>query len=120
MICGYPVPAPPCHRRSVGILWPGEPEPISRGARAAAVSSRAQVGRQDDFPLKDLAGRALGQRVDDPYFARRSEEHTSELQLRPHLVCRLLLEKKKQHSCSSDIAKNNSRFWMYEGFTTVN
>src|SRR3989442_11884409 len=25
----------------------------------------------------------------------RSEEHTSELQSRPHLVCRLLLEKKK-------------------------
>src|SRR3989442_3951605 len=27
----------------------------------------------------------------------RSEEHTSELQSRPHLVCRLLLEKKKRH-----------------------
>src|SRR5437870_9630622 len=27
---------------------------------------------------------------------RRSEEHTSELQSRGHLVCRLLLEKKKQ------------------------
>src|SRR2546429_237852 len=27
--------------------------------------------------------------------ARRSEEHTSELQSRLHLVCRLLLEKKK-------------------------
>src|SRR3989442_8208429 len=34
----------------------------------------------------------------------RSEEHTSELQSRPHLVCRLLLEKKKQkprHQTSS-------------------
>src|SRR5262245_3156363 len=29
-----------------------------------------------------------------PYFARRSEEHTSELQSLRHLVCRLLLEKK--------------------------
>src|SRR5687768_18344545 len=28
----------------------------------------------------------------------RSEEHTSELQSRLHLVCRLLLEKKKSHS----------------------
>src|SRR5439155_16402532 len=28
---------------------------------------------------------------------RRSEEHTSELQSRGHLVCRLLLEKKKIH-----------------------
>src|SRR5216684_2936444 len=33
----------------------------------------------------------------------RSEEHTSELQSRLHLVCRLLLEKKKQHNnpCNS-------------------
>src|SRR5690554_7029083 len=29
--------------------------------------------------------------------AVRSEEHTSELQSRPHLVCRLLLEKKKKN-----------------------
>src|SRR5207253_4665972 len=29
--------------------------------------------------------------------AKRSEEHTSELQSRGHLVCRLLLEKKKKH-----------------------
>src|SRR5437870_10614171 len=28
----------------------------------------------------------------------RSEEHTSELQSRGHLVCRLLLEKKKKHN----------------------
>src|SRR2546429_7201869 len=31
------------------------------------------------------------------YSELRSEEHTSELQSRLHLVCRLLLEKKKQH-----------------------
>src|SRR2546422_3675406 len=31
-----------------------------------------------------------------PPAAERSEEHTSELQSRLHLVCRLLLEKKKQ------------------------
>src|SRR3712207_8581340 len=30
-----------------------------------------------------------------PFFADRSEEHTSELQSRQYLVCRLLLEKKK-------------------------
>src|SRR2546429_3022579 len=30
--------------------------------------------------------------------AARSEEHTSELQSRLHLVCRLLLEKKKTHT----------------------
>src|SRR2546422_7786560 len=34
---------------------------------------------------------------------RRSEEHTSELQSRLHLVCRLLLEKKKnEHSTKRD------------------
>src|SRR5690554_7550750 len=32
---------------------------------------------------------------------QRSEEHTSELQSRPHLVCRLLLEKKKQNNQES-------------------
>src|SRR3989442_6190117 len=33
-----------------------------------------------------------------PQNPARSEEHTSELQSRPHLVCRLLLEKKKHPS----------------------
>src|SRR5690554_7253344 len=32
----------------------------------------------------------------NPKEVARSEEHTSELQSRPHLVCRLLLEKKKK------------------------
>src|SRR2546430_4599821 len=35
--------------------------------------------------------------VCDVYDALRSEEHTSELQSQSNLVCRLLLEKKKQH-----------------------
>src|SRR5690554_7777745 len=34
---------------------------------------------------------------------RRSEEHTSELQSRPHLVCRLLLEKKKKNKQNNTI-----------------
>src|SRR5690554_7071209 len=33
--------------------------------------------------------------LDNDTLNYRSEEHTSELQSRPHLVCRLLLEKKK-------------------------
>src|SRR5690554_7112802 len=37
----------------------------------------------------------------------RSEEHTSELQSRPHLVCRLLLEKKKQRLLKTNNAHNN-------------
>src|SRR3989449_6288470 len=35
-------------------------------------------------------------KVDHIKFSQRSEEHTSELQSRLHLVCRLLLEKKKK------------------------
>src|SRR6267143_7278471 len=42
---------------------------------------------------------------------RRSEEHTSELQSQFHIVCRLLLEKKKQHtkSLSHYIKKKNTK-----------
>src|SRR2546422_7390715 len=41
---------------------------------------------------------------------RRSEEHTSELQSRLHLVCRLLLEKKKKLPIGSHSAYINYRF----------
>src|SRR5438105_5391937 len=41
-------------------------------------------------------GNAAIERLTDSYF--RSEEHTSELQSRVDLVCRLLLEKKKRHT----------------------
>src|SRR6202043_1977098 len=41
----------------------------------------------------------LAPRLRPPHGALRSEEHTSELQSRPHLVCRLLLEtKRSQHN----------------------
>src|SRR6266508_6762295 len=40
----------------------------------------------------------------------RSEEHTSELQSRGHLVCRLLLEKKKNFIYHSIIVFNNTKF----------
>src|SRR5256884_6271212 len=39
---------------------------------------------------------AAARDLDEPLAAQRSEEHTSELQSRLHLVCRLLLEKKKK------------------------
>src|SRR3989442_12265023 len=42
--------------------------------------------RQDTFLDLSFSGK----------LSERSEEHTSELQSRPHLVCRLLLEKKKK------------------------
>src|SRR3712207_7459268 len=39
--------------------------------------------------------------------SRRSEEHTSELQSRQYLVCRLLLEKKKKKILTSNINRYN-------------
>src|SRR3712207_8128067 len=48
-------------------------------------------------PLLDLVARPRGLDDAEPVARRaaRSEEHTSELQSRQYLVCRLLLEKKK-------------------------
>src|SRR5687768_17785923 len=46
--------------------------------------------RAEVTPMSHAYGYQLGS-----VYIRRSEEHTSELQSRLHLVCRLLLEKKK-------------------------
>src|SRR5207249_10657220 len=57
---------------------------------------------------RDVDGREVGRRLcsADPHHAvgaaARSEEHTSELQSRFDLVCRLLLEKKKTSSESNN------------------
>src|SRR3712207_7403545 len=48
---------------------------------------------EEHRPDEELEGRAALLSAPDP----RSEEHTSELQSRQYLVCRLLLEKKKKH-----------------------
>src|SRR2546422_6863812 len=53
----------------------------SEGVRFVEVSARGQMVRDAEAAAN---------------LAPRSEEHTSELQSRLHLVCRLLLEKKKQ------------------------
>src|SRR5215813_6928160 len=44
-----------------------------------------------------------------PNICARSEEHTSELQSRPHLVCRLLLEKKKKQHIQSLFHKKKKK-----------
>src|SRR3712207_7224305 len=44
----------------------------------------------------------IGEPESGPSAQFRSEEHTSELQSRQYLVCRLLLEKKKQNNLEVD------------------
>src|SRR3712207_7960415 len=60
-----------------------------RAGRLARVPVRGRGGRRR--PGTGRVGGSGGRR------AHRSEEHTSELQSRQYLVCRLLLEKKKHH-----------------------
>src|SRR2546422_7555100 len=61
-------------------------QPLRETARPRGVRSRRQHGELDRAQSADDVGAPDG---------CRSEEHTSELQSRLHLVCRLLLEKKK-------------------------
>src|SRR5690554_7400389 len=58
-----------------------------RQDRAAALQAQERRHGRDPHQPERLSLQGL---------ADRSEEHTSELQSRPHLVCRLLLEKKNQ------------------------
>src|SRR5690606_42113404 len=50
---------------------------------------------EDIEHAKAMAREAIGLYIEDMVAQGRSEEHTSELQSRENLVCRLLLEKKK-------------------------
>src|SRR2546429_2331733 len=68
------------------------PDPITA---VVADHGRSDGGRHDSID-REMSQRREGGRRDQGSLARerRSEEHTSELQSRLHLVCRLLLEKK--------------------------
>src|SRR3989442_7127690 len=70
-------------------------ERVADGGRTRA-DDHERAGRVRRDELEPDAAAALGSSS-----SRRSEEHTSELQSRPHLVCRLLLEKKKKTDCSA-------------------
>src|SRR3989449_7229168 len=76
-------PAPSC------ITQPGFPVATTCG-RAAL--SEASLGAST---ARDIAGSTSANNPALPQHCSRSEEHTSELQSRLHVVCRLLLEKKK-------------------------
>src|SRR3989442_10218219 len=55
-----------------------------------------RITRSGDIHLDETGAANFAQAMEE----ERSEEHTSELQSRPHLVCRLLLEKKKNTTLS--------------------
>src|SRR3712207_7581672 len=69
----------------------------------------------DNAPMESFFASLKTERVHEAQFrtraearaAVRSEEHTSELQSRQYLVCRLLLEKKKKNT-STQLYKNKS------------
>src|SRR5690554_6987000 len=63
---------------------------------AGAVEAAASTGGQIMPPIMGAGAFIMAEITGIPYTEIRSEEHTSELQSRPHLVCRLLLEKKKK------------------------
>src|SRR5690554_7137358 len=57
----------------------------------------SQTAQENHHPAHILLGLQALDNLRRFLGANRSEEHTSELQSRPHLVCRLLLEKKKKN-----------------------
>src|SRR5207244_11827873 len=67
---------------------------------------------RDRVPERRVRGTPLEHVHDDlegglEWCATRSEEHTSELQSPDHLVCRLLLEKKKKENFRNRLTKHN-------------
>src|SRR3712207_6913077 len=66
---------------------------LGDGASLRGRLSEARPGDRDPLALEDAPRLVLEEAHGG---AGRSEEHTSELQSRQYLVCRLLLEKKKQ------------------------
>src|SRR5947209_18173368 len=69
--------------------------PISRRGRLAGAHHRSRPGGGRLHSGRGLAHLRRGAVQRQGHAAHRSEEHTSELQSRQYLVCRLLLEKKK-------------------------
>src|SRR5438309_5536474 len=71
---------------------------------AALVEPRREPDRVPELdPGERCPEGGIVDRAADPPPRQRSEEHTSELQSQFHLVCRLLLEKKKQNTPSKPL-----------------
>src|SRR2546429_1497000 len=72
--------------------------------RSVFAAPSLQVGVENGDPTQGGALPTIGLSLPLP----RSEEHTSELQSRLHLVCRLLLEKKKKTKQSTLTTRPNT------------
>src|SRR5258708_26322672 len=70
-------------------------------------ASAAERRRIADCPALPRVLRCCS-RIVGPLRRGRSEEHTSELQSPDHLVCRLLLEKKKTECCSLRVSSSRA------------
>src|SRR5207249_6399045 len=70
---------------------------IRRPPRSTLFPYTTLFRSQNDQP-RAVAVHEIAFNRDQPRFEQRSEEHTSELQSRFDLVCRLLLEKKKTYN----------------------
>src|SRR2546429_1810008 len=86
---GAPKKVPSCPLRSSASMPRRGCAPISN--RLPSHSMGGTTGISGMLNVKPPGAPGPGVRI----FNERSEEHTSELQSRLHLVCRLLLEKKK-------------------------
>src|SRR5207244_6889298 len=75
---------------------------LAAGPLVAALEARFEIGRRVGMRLVAIlyADSPMVRCILDIDNQARSEEHTSELQSPDHLVCRLLLEKKKGQSSS--------------------
>src|SRR3989442_10841191 len=71
-------------------------EPGQLGRTQTLYNGAFNLGTTAGSMALGLVAHTFGHRVMFLVAAGGSEEHTSELQSRPHLVCRLLLEKKKK------------------------
>src|SRR2546429_4622087 len=69
--------------------------PISAHRLIRRQPSRREASRVASVTTSTLTSSVIQYKLRTATMAARSEEHTSELQSRLHLVCRLLLEKKK-------------------------
>src|SRR3712207_8230803 len=72
--------------------------PISSGWSASASCASSWAAPSSSGQFAAWAPSGTTRRLSNVMSISRSEEHTSELQSRQYLVCRLLLEKKKKRS----------------------